>query len=220
MGRENETEPARIRRIIADRERKRLARCFENPDLKVQRREADRIRKRLTRDSETPEAKKIRRAAERERRKQAVAVSATSNTTGGFENVIAGSILPSSVSEDCSDKNTVPSHYYPPYVLPMEAGMSTLKEGYHAQLPIYMNSINSELITPMMINYPSSMQLPIPIMQDYNLLTGSSVASSFVPKIYYPQHQLKQGHSNRVQQSTGSSKVLSLFSAEEVMNIM
>lgn len=47
QGRENETEQARQRRILADRERKRLARSCETLEMKMKRNEADKIRKRL-----------------------------------------------------------------------------------------------------------------------------------------------------------------------------
>lgn len=98
QGRENETEQARQRRILADRERKRLARSCETPEMKQKRNEADKIRKRLVRycqsvescisllayyyilcqmrGMETPEAKRRRREAEKQRRAAARASQA------------------------------------------------------------------------------------------------------------------------------------------------
>jgi hypothetical protein len=68
MGRQNESAEARERRIIADRERKRLARLNENAEARERRMIADKERKRLMRGLETPEQKRLRRELQKKRR--------------------------------------------------------------------------------------------------------------------------------------------------------
>lgn len=68
MGRQNESAEARERRIIADRERKRLARQNEDAAARERRMIADKERKRLMRGLETPEQKRLRRENQKKRR--------------------------------------------------------------------------------------------------------------------------------------------------------
>lgn len=150
MGRENESTEAKMRRMSADRERKRLARTFETAEMKEKRREADKIRKRLMRGLETSEAKKLRREAEKERRRAQLATSKVdtsgmdiSATNSGYVASSSISVKPTTASgmQYCGEamigQQYQQSPFLNPYAVPMEC---------HPPTCVAMDFVNSQAI--------------------------------------------------------------------------
>jgi hypothetical protein len=87
MGRENESEEARARRIAADRERKRRQRNNETEEKRLKRKLADKEHKRFIRGLETLEERRARRLEQKMRRleRERAAASANQVVAGGRE---------------------------------------------------------------------------------------------------------------------------------------